>query len=144
MLPEISYIFFDENITEEKIISVISRINGFICVLNTEAISTEVQIRSAYNHVYRDNEVSRRVRDKSLRLMIHITGERQIKNARRIAGFREGMNKAIIVYESAKIFEEFIESLGNVHISGERFIPEDNIALDRVILPRIAMSEFLT
>ena len=142
MQPEISYIFFKEPIDNQKLISIISNIRGFICVLNPDNIVSEVQILAAYGHLSRDNDVAKRVKDRSLRLMIHIAGERQIKRARDEVGFRNGMKRAIVVYENRSVFESFLLELKNVEVSEKPFIPHDATPLDRTVFPKIAMSDF--
>lgn len=144
MQPEISYIFFKESLDEQELITIISNLNGFICILNPDALTSEIQILAAYDHVYRDNEVRRRVRDGSLRLMIHLTGERQIKNARKEIGFRNGLERCVVVYEDASVFQEFLSGLRNAVVSDRPFIPHDNPELDRSVFPRMAMSDFLS
>lgn len=142
MQPEISYIFFKEPIDNQKLISIISNLGGFICVLNPDNIVSEVQILAAYGHLSRENDVAKRVKDLSLRLMIHITGERQIKKARDEVGFRNGMKRAIVVYENRSVFESFLWELKNVEVSDNPFVPYDDRHLDRTVFPKIAMSDF--
>ena len=142
MLPEISYIFFNESVDDQKLISVISNLNGFICILNPDSIVSEVQILAAYNHLGRDSDIAKRVKDRSLRLMIHIAGERQIKKAKDEVGFITGMNKAIAVYDHRPVFDKFLSEFKLAEISNQPFIPHDDRHLDRVIFPRIAMSDF--
>ena len=142
MQPEISYIFFKEPIDDQKLISVISSIHGFICILNPDAIVSEVQIMAAYAHLSRDNDVAKRVKDRSLRLMIHISGEKQIKKARDGVGFRNGMEKAIVVYENRSVFENFISELKMAEVSNQSFVPHDDRQFDRIVFPKTAMSDF--
>lgn len=142
MWPEISYIFFKEPIEEQELISIISKLNGFICVLNPDSLLSEIQIFAAYSHLQRNNDIAKRVNDSSLRLMIHISGEKQIRKAMEMVGFRDGMKKAVVVYEDRSVFESFLSELIIAEKSDHSFIPHDARELDRVVFPRIAMSDF--
>ncbi|WP_393971764.1 hypothetical protein OXIME_000347 [Oxyplasma meridianum] len=103
---------------------------------------SEIQILVAYSHLDRENDMAKRVKDRSLRLMIHIAGEKQIKKAKDKVGFRNGMKKAILVYENSSVFENFLLDLKKAEISNQPFIPHDVRQLDRIVFPRIAMSDF--